>query len=125
MDSFFNRSPGVVSRELLGMTIDVNGQEAVIEQASPKSPKQNEHWTDRPLFDSGVEAYVAPYRGTFLTFLRTGPEGRHSCVRLDIVETEKERVVGPGHVSRLLGLEAEQVGRVSLQNDIVVVNFDL
>ena len=120
---FFERHPVVVANDLIDRELWVSNHRVVIAAALPQIRSDNSRWIDeRPLFtDPEVTAYVAPYRGSHLMFLRTNPG---TCVRIESVTTRAgDTLKKPGQVCRELGLDAERLGSVALENDIVTIHW--
>jgi 3-methyladenine DNA glycosylase Mpg len=124
MHKFFNRSPLDVAIELQGKTLQVGDRKGIITKVKPQYPVDNAHWTDRPLFGPHpADAYVAPYRGKCLLFLRTGTPGVNTCVRIDGLETEDQVLRTPSSVCEALGIDSERTGKVHYAYGVVTVNF--
>lgn len=124
MHRFFQRSPREVATALEGKTLQVGNKKGIITKVNPQSPKDNENWTDRPIFGPHpVDVYVAPYRGTHLLFLRTGTPGTNTCVRIDGLETRSKVARTPGQVCKALGITSERTGKLRLWGDVVSLSW--
>ena len=123
MQKLLDRTPHQVAPDLIGKTIEVNGKQAVITKALPRTESDNAIWLKRrPLFATKpVDVYVAPYRGSFMLFLRTGK--KNTCVRIDSVEMDGKKFVNPGQVCKALGLTEEDTGSVKLIGNTLVLVF--
>lgn len=121
MQQLLDQPPHTVARQLVGKTLEINGRQATITKVKPQTATDNANWVDsRPLFGSKpVAAYVAPYRGNHMLFLRTG--AKNTCVRIDAVETEDETYVNPGQVCQAFELSEEASGSVKLRGNTIVV----
>ena len=124
MHRFFRRSPREVATELEGKTLQVGNRKGIITNVKPQFPKDNENWTDRPIFGPHpVDVYVAEYRGTQLLFLRTGTPGANTCVRIDGLETRSKVCRTPGQVCEALGIKSERTGKLHLSGNVVSLSW--
>ena len=124
MHKFFTRSPLDVAIELKGKTLQVGDRKGIITKIKPQYPADNANWTDRPLFGPRpADAYVAPYRGKCLLFLRTGMPGVNTCVRIDGIEMEEHAFSSPSQVCEALGIDSERTGKVHYARGVVTINF--
>lgn len=124
MHKFFQRATMFVAIELQGMTLQVGDKKATITKVKPQYAKDNENWTDRPLFGPHpVDAYVAPFRGFHLLFLRTGTPGTNTCVRIDGVEIDGQVHSSPAKVCKALGIDSERTGKVHLAHNVVSLSW--
>ena len=124
MHKFFNRSPLEVANELKGKVLQVGDRQGTIIKVKPQWPADNANWTDRPLFGPfPADAYVAPYRGKCLLFIRTGTPGVNTCVRIDGIEVESRVLSSPAQVCEALGIDSERSGRVSLNRDVISLSW--
>ncbi len=124
MHKFFTRSLLDVAIELKGKTLQVCDSKGVITKVKPQYPADNANWTDRPLFGSRpAGAYVAPYRGKCLLFLRTGTPGINTCVRIDGLEMGDQVLSTPSKVCEALGIDSERTGKVHYARGVVTLNF--
>jgi 3-methyladenine DNA glycosylase Mpg len=121
---FFRRSPWDVANGLAGKTLKVGDKEGTITRVKPQYPADNANWTDRPLFGPHpVDAYVAPYRGAHLLFLRTGTPGTNTCVRIDGIEIGEQACSTPSQVCKALGIDSERTGKVSFSQNVVSLSW--
>ena len=120
MDRFFTGSPDRVAKRLIGKTLRVGRKLGTILEVTPQDQHDNANWIDsRPLFGSNpVDAYVAPYRGGLLLFLRTGEED--TCVRIDKISIRGETFSNPTQVCKAMGITEEQEGWVSYDGEKIV-----
>lgn len=124
MHKFFNRGPFEVSTELVGKTLQVGDKQATITKVKPQYAKDNENWTDRPLFGPRpADVYVAPFRGFHLLFLRTGTPGTNTCVRIDGVEIDGQVHSSPAKVCKALGIDSERIGKVHLAHNVISLSW--
>lgn len=123
MHRFFARSPQQVADALIGKVLEVGTVKATILDVRPQTPRENASWLDRrPLFGAKpVDAYVAPYRGSHLLFLRTGT--RDTCVRIDGISVDGKVFRSPGKVCRALGIKSERSGRVRFNGSTVSISW--
>jgi hypothetical protein len=127
MHGFFNRSPDDVAIDLRDKTLKVGDCEAAITKAKAQYPADNKNWGDRPLFTSkSVGAYVAPYRGSYMLFLKTnGAPGTNTCVRIDGIKIGEQLYSSPAQVCKALGINSERTGKVHFAKGVVSVSFPL
>jgi hypothetical protein len=120
---FFDRPPNRVARDLVGKLLKVGRIQGTILAVLPQTAKDNERWLDsRPLFGpDAADAYVAPYRGHHMLFLRTG--ARSTCVRIDQISIRGHVFVNPSQVCSALGLGGERSGSVSFDGQLVRVRW--
>ena len=123
MHQFFNGTPEDVAERLWGTRLRVGRIQATILGLLPQTEKDNDHWLDRrPLFGADpVDAYVAPYRGHCMLFLRTG--ATNTCVRIDGISVGGEVFSNPGQVCKALGIEEEKSGWVSYDGQVVQIRW--
>jgi hypothetical protein len=118
-ERFFERTPHKVAKDLVNKELKVGHNKGTIAAAKPQTAEDNASWVGkRPLFgENPVDVYVAPYRGNFMLFLRTGE--KNTCVRIDQLELDGVVYKNPGQVCRALGLDEERTGRVAFDGKIV------
>src|SRR5579863_666165 len=124
MHKFFQRSPRQVAPALVGMTLQIGDKQATITKVKPQYARDNENWTDRPLFGPHpADAYVASFRGFRLLFLRTGKPGQNTCVRIDGVEIDGQVHSSAAKVCKALGIDSERTGKVHLAHNVVSLSW--
>lgn len=123
MHRFFDRSPQKVAEELPGKILQVGKKQATILSAKAQTSKDNANWIDqRPLFGPHpVDAYVAPYRGSHLLFLRTGSV--NTCVRIESISIGDRVFTTPGKTCRALGINTERSGKVAFNGRAVTLRW--
>ena len=124
MHKLLKNAPEKVAEDLVGKTIQVGRKRGTITKCLPRTERDNATWLDtRPLFGSKpVDAYVAPYRGSHLLFLRTGE--RNTCVRIDgITLSDGTKLTGPGQVCKAFGLNVEKSGNVEIDEAGLKLKF--
>src|SRR5262249_23944893 len=114
-------SPEQVAEDLVGVDLQIGRTRGEIKRVHPQTAADNANWIERrPLFGtSPVDAYVAPYRGNHMLFLRTGKE--NTCVRIDQLEIDGVVYKNPGQVCKALGLNEEHTGTVTFDGKVVRV----
>jgi hypothetical protein len=120
---FFDDTPENVAERLRGARLRVGRIQATILDVLPQTEKDNDQWLDRrPLFRTGpIDAYVAPYRGHHMLFLRTG--ATNTCVRIDKISIRGEVASNPNQVCKALGIENERSGWVSYDGRVIQIRW--
>lgn len=119
--SFFERSPKIVAKELVGKKLQIGRKKGEIVKALPQTKKDNARWLDsRPIFgEDHVDAYVASYRGNHMLFLRTAP---NTCVRIDQIQYKDEIYENSNQVCRVFGIHEERTGSVTYDGQTVRIS---
>lgn len=123
MHKLLKGSPEQVEPRLVGLALQVGRKRGKILAVLPQTELDNANWVDkRPLFTSHpVDVYVAPYRGSYMLFLRTGAP--NTCVRVDRMLIGDVVYDSPGRVCKALGIDAERCGEISIQDNLVKIRW--
>lgn len=113
MDSFFDRQPVLVARDLKGKTIKIaNSDETItILETLPRTSKDNGPWLNsKPLFGPDpVDVYVSRHRSGLLLFFRNM---ENCCTRLEKGKKGDQLLATPTAVAKALGAIGEATGDV-------------
>ncbi len=122
-ERFFERSPEKVAEDLVGLPLEVGKAKGTIVKVLPQTEQDNANWIDRrPIFGTApVDAYVAPFRGNHMLFLRTAP---NTCVRIDRLEIDEQVLKNPGQVCKALGLNEELSGSVVFDGKVIKITVN-
>lgn len=122
-EAFLSRPPEELADDLLGRELYVNDKKATITGTQSLDGETNQNWLKRPVYGKyRSDIYVANFRGNFLLFIRAGDSEHTDCsVRIVGVSHDGVNYDKSSMVSRVLGLNEEQIGNLKLDGEILKI----